>query len=167
MLQAIGRALHEIDSLPATPRPVPGTDLQLCAGRPGSASARYLGAPEFAASHARHRGALRGTQPNENRLSGFPIAPALLHSRGILTQKADTLLDSYVRSSGVTPVNSMPPFLQSVMVINRLLYSLDLTKRVYLEGAGFAQLLSDFLPLAVIVLVTLSGTAWLFRRRLT
>jgi len=53
------------------------------------------------------------------------------------------------------------------MVINRLLYSLDLTKRVYLEGAGFAQLLSDFLPLAIIGLVTLSGAAWLFRRRLT
>jgi ABC-2 type transport system permease protein len=66
-----------------------------------------------------------------------------------------------------TPVNSMPAFLQSVMVINPLLYSLDLTKRVYLEGAGFAQLLSDFLPLAVIGLVTLSGAAWLFRRRLT
>jgi ABC-2 type transport system permease protein len=53
------------------------------------------------------------------------------------------------------------------MVINPLLYSLDLTKRVYLEGAGFAQLLSDFLPLAAIGLVTLSVAAWLFRRRLT
>jgi ABC-2 type transport system permease protein len=66
-----------------------------------------------------------------------------------------------------TPVNSMPEFLQSVMVINPLRYSLDLTKRVYLEGAGFAQLLSDFLPLAAIGLVTLSVAAWLFRWRLT
>ena len=66
-----------------------------------------------------------------------------------------------------TPVNSMPEFLQSVMVINPLRYSLDLTKRVYLEGAGFALLLSDFLPLAAIGLATLSGAAWLFRRRLT
>ena len=66
-----------------------------------------------------------------------------------------------------TPITSMPGFLQSIMVINPLRYSLDLTKRVYLEGAGFAQLLSDFLPLTVIGLVTLSGAAWLFRRRLT
>jgi len=66
-----------------------------------------------------------------------------------------------------TPFNSMPEFLQSVMVINPLRYSLDLTKRVYLEGAGFAQLLSDFLPLAAIGLVTLSVAAWLFRWRLT
>jgi ABC-2 type transport system permease protein len=66
-----------------------------------------------------------------------------------------------------TPFNSMPEFLRSVMVINPLRYALDLTKRVYLEDAGFAQLLPDFLPLAVIGLVTLSGAAWLFRRRLT
>jgi ABC-2 type transport system permease protein len=48
-----------------------------------------------------------------------------------------------------------------------LRYSLDLTKRVYLEDAGFAQLFSDFLALAVIGLLTLSGAAWLFRRRLS
>jgi len=65
-----------------------------------------------------------------------------------------------------TPVASMPEFLQSAMIINPLRYALDLTKRVYLEDAGFSQLLPDFLPLAVIGLVTLSGAAWLFRRRL-
>jgi ABC-2 type transport system permease protein len=66
-----------------------------------------------------------------------------------------------------TPISSMPDFLQSVMVINPLRYALDLTKRVYLEDAGFSQLLSDFLPLTAIGLVTLSGAAWLFSRRLT
>ncbi len=66
-----------------------------------------------------------------------------------------------------TPFNSMPESLQAVMVINPLRYALDLTKRVYLEDAGFARLLSDFLPLTIIGLVTLSGSAWLFRRRLT
>ena len=66
-----------------------------------------------------------------------------------------------------TPFNSMPEFLQSVMVINPLHYALDLTRRVYLEDAGFVQLFSDFLSLTIIGLVTLSGAAWLFRRRLT
>jgi ABC-2 type transport system permease protein len=66
-----------------------------------------------------------------------------------------------------TPVNSMPEFLQSALVINPLRYALDLTKRIYLENAGFAQLSSDFLPLTVIGLVTLFGAAWLFRKRLT
>ena len=72
-----------------------------------------------------------------------------------------------ILSGLTTPFNSMPDFLQSAMVINPLRYALDLTRRVYLEDAGFAQLLSDFFPLAVIGVVTLSGSTWLFRRRLT
>ncbi len=66
-----------------------------------------------------------------------------------------------------TPISSMPEFLQSVMVINPLRYALDLTKRVYLEDAGFTQLVPDLVPLTVIGLVTLSGASWLFSRRLT
>jgi ABC-2 type transport system permease protein len=66
-----------------------------------------------------------------------------------------------------TPVSSMPAILQSAMIINPLRYSLDLTKRVYLDGAGFVNLVSDLIPLLIIGLVTLSGAAWLFRRRLT
>jgi ABC-2 type transport system permease protein len=70
-------------------------------------------------------------------------------------------------SGFTTPFSSMPSALQSIMVINPLRYALDITKRVYLEGAGFATLVPDFIPLIVIGLLTLSGAAWLFRRRLT
>jgi ABC-2 type transport system permease protein len=70
-------------------------------------------------------------------------------------------------SGFTTPFSSMPDVLQTVMVINPLRYALDITKRVYLEGAGFVNLLSDFIPLVAIGLVTLSGAAWLFRRRLS
>jgi ABC-2 type transport system permease protein len=70
-------------------------------------------------------------------------------------------------SGFTTPFSSMPDALQTVMVINPLRYALDITKRVYLEGAGFVNLLPDFIPLLAIGLVTLSGAAWLFRRRLS
>jgi ABC-2 type transport system permease protein len=66
-----------------------------------------------------------------------------------------------------TPFSSMPYVLQTVMIINPLRYALDLTKRVYLEGAGFVTLVPDFVPLVIIGLATLTGAAWLFRRRLT
>jgi ABC-2 type transport system permease protein len=66
-----------------------------------------------------------------------------------------------------TPFSSMPEVLQTVMIINPLRYALDLTKRVYLEGAGFVVLVPDFVPLLIIGLVTLTSAAWLFRRRLT
>src|ERR1022692_477470 len=80
---------------------------------------------------------------------------------------AFVLVMPFALLSGLTtPISSMPEFLQSAMVINPLRYALDLTKRVYLEDAGFAQLLPDFLPLTIIGLVTLSGSAWLFSRRL-
>jgi ABC-2 type transport system permease protein len=72
-----------------------------------------------------------------------------------------------ILSGLTTPFSSMPHFLQSAMVINPLRYALDLTRRVYLEDAGFTQLFADFFPLAIIGLITLSGSAWLFRRRLT
>jgi ABC-2 type transport system permease protein len=70
-------------------------------------------------------------------------------------------------SGFTTPFSSMPDALQTLMVINPLRYALDITKRVYLEGAGFGTLMPDFVPLLVIGLVTLWGAAWLFRRRLT
>ena len=74
----------------------------------------------------------------------------------------------FVLLSGfTTPFSSMPDVLQTAMVINPLRYALDITKRVYLEGAGFDNLLSDFIPLFAIGLLTLSGAAWLFRKRLT
>jgi len=66
-----------------------------------------------------------------------------------------------------TPVNSQPQLLQTVMVINPLRYALDLTKRVFLEDAGFVQLGADFLPLGVIGLFTLAGAACMFTRRLS
>jgi len=69
-------------------------------------------------------------------------------------------------SGFTTPFSSMPATLQTVMMINPLRYALDITKRVYLEGAGFVTLLPDFMPLLIIGLLTLSGAAWLFRRRL-
>jgi ABC-2 type transport system permease protein len=72
-----------------------------------------------------------------------------------------------ILSGLTTPFSSMPDFLQSVMIINPLRYALDMTKRVYLEDAGFAQLIPDFLPLTIIGIATLSGAAWLFSRRLT
>jgi ABC-2 type transport system permease protein len=72
-----------------------------------------------------------------------------------------------ILSGLTTPVSSMPDFLQTAMLINPLRYALDMTKRVYLEDAGFVQLISDFVPLTIIGVLTLSGAAWLFSRRLT
>ncbi len=78
------------------------------------------------------------------------------------------LMMPFTMLSGLaTPFSSIPQVLQTIMVINPLRYALDITKRVYLEHAGFILLLSDFIPLILIGIFTLFGAAWLFRRRLT
>jgi len=63
-----------------------------------------------------------------------------------------------------TPISNMPKVFQYFTYINPLRYAIDIAQRVYLEGAGIANLFPDLWPLAIIALATLFGTAWLFRR---
>jgi ABC-2 type transport system permease protein len=42
-----------------------------------------------------------------------------------------------------TPLSSMPGWLQYLTAINPLRYAIDITRRVYLEGAGLYLLISD------------------------
>jgi ABC-2 type transport system permease protein len=67
----------------------------------------------------------------------------------------------------MTPISNMPEALQVATLINPLRYAIELTQRVYLEGAGVARLLPLLWPLALIGAVTLSFSAWFFRHRLT
>jgi ABC-2 type transport system permease protein len=66
-----------------------------------------------------------------------------------------------------TPISNMPLVLQYFTVINPLRYAIEITHRVYLEGAGFAELWPQLWPLALIATLTLSAAAWMFRDRLT
>ena len=65
-----------------------------------------------------------------------------------------------------TPLSNMPEILQYVTLANPLRYAIDMARRVYLEGAGFEQIITDLWPMAIIATVTLSAAAWLFRRGL-
>jgi ABC-2 type transport system permease protein len=64
-----------------------------------------------------------------------------------------------------TPLSSMPQSLQYLTFINPLRWAIDLTRRVYLEGAGFALIASDLWRMALIALVTLTAATWMFRLR--
>jgi pyoluteorin transport system permease protein len=76
------------------------------------------------------------------------------------------LMMPFVLMSGLTtPLSSMPEILQYATLINPLRYAIEITHRVYLEGAGLAQLVPDLWPLAIIAAGTLSAAAWMFRHR--
>jgi ABC-2 type transport system permease protein len=65
-----------------------------------------------------------------------------------------------------TPIANMPAVLQWFTAINPLRYAIDITQRVYLEGAGLDRLTQDLIPLTIISAVTLTAGSWLFRNRL-
>jgi ABC-2 type transport system permease protein len=66
-----------------------------------------------------------------------------------------------------TPLSSMPKTLQYFTMVNPLRYAIDITQRVYLEGASIDQLFSDLWPLCLIAVITLSVASWMFRHKLT
>ena len=77
------------------------------------------------------------------------------------------LIMPFALLSGLTtPVSSMPMFLQYVTLINPLRYAIDITRRVYLEGAGLDLLTADLWPLAVISAITLGAASWMFGHRM-
>lgn len=73
----------------------------------------------------------------------------------------------FILLSGLaTPISSMPAALQDLTLINPLRYAIEISHRVYLEGAGLGRLIPDLLPLAGIGAVALTGASWMFERRL-
>jgi ABC-2 type transport system permease protein len=77
------------------------------------------------------------------------------------------LMPMILLSGLFTPVSTMPAALRDLDAVNPLRYALDITQRIYLEGAGLPALTSDLVPLAVIAAASLAASAWLFRNRLT
>jgi len=77
------------------------------------------------------------------------------------------LLMPFILLSGLaTPIGNMPEVFQTLTFANPLRYAIDISRRVYLEGAGFTDIFRDLWPLAAITAVTLPVSAWMFRNRL-
>lgn len=65
-----------------------------------------------------------------------------------------------------TPLSSMPIAVQYLTAMNPLRYAIDITRRVYLEGAGLDLLTADLWPLALLAALTLGGASWMFSHRM-
>ena len=73
----------------------------------------------------------------------------------------------FMLMSGLTtPIMNMPEALQYLTRLNPLRYAISMTRQIYLEGAGIAQLLPEMLALLAIAAVMLPIAAWMFRNRL-
>lgn len=76
------------------------------------------------------------------------------------------LMPMILLSGFATPIASMPYGMQIATLLNPARHGVEFAQRVYLEGAGFAELTGSLWPLAAIAAATLSAASGLFRKRL-
>ena len=77
------------------------------------------------------------------------------------------LLMPMVLLSGLaTPVANMPEILQKLTYANPMRFALEAVRRIYLEGAVFAEVGYNFIPMLLVAALTLPLAAWLFRNNI-
>ncbi len=77
------------------------------------------------------------------------------------------IVPAVILSGFTTPIANMPEVVQWLTYLDPLRYFLVIVRGVTLEGDGFALLLHQFWPMAIIGAVTLVLAAWLFRHRMS
>ncbi len=76
------------------------------------------------------------------------------------------VVPAVILSGFATPIANMPPIVQDLTYINPMRYFLIIIRLVFLEGASFDLLWTQYWPMAVIGIATLTMAGWLFRRRM-
>jgi len=69
-------------------------------------------------------------------------------------------------SGFASPVENMPQWLQDLTIINPLRYFLVIARGLFLKDLPVAVVLENLIPLILISLFLMAGSAWFFRRRL-
>lgn len=98
---------------------------------------------------------------------GLSISAVSLSMQQAMLYTFMLIMPLMLLSGLLTPVRNMPAILGVVTYINPLRFGVDLVRRVYLEGATFADVAFNFVPLIAVAAVTLPLAAWLFRNRLS
>ena len=76
------------------------------------------------------------------------------------------LVPAVILSGFATPIANMPDLVQGITYANPMRYFLIILRGVFLEGDGYAQLLSQYWPMALIAVINLLLAGWLFRHRM-
>jgi ABC-2 type transport system permease protein len=76
------------------------------------------------------------------------------------------LVPSIILSGFTTPIANMPPWIQSLTLLNPMRYFLVIIRGTFLQAAPFSSLIPQFWPMLLIGLVCLTLAGWLFRHRM-
>ena len=98
---------------------------------------------------------------------GLSISALSLNMQQAMLYTFLLIMPLMLLSGLLTPVKNMPEVLQIATYVNPLRFGMSIVRRVYLEGAGLAEVGLDFIPLLLLAAVTLPLAAWLFRNRLS
>ncbi|MBP7000195.1 ABC transporter permease [Amaricoccus sp.] len=97
---------------------------------------------------------------------GLSISAVALTMQQAMLYTFMLIMPLMLLSGLLTPVRNMPWALQVATYANPLRFGIDTVRRVYLEGASFADVAPNFVPLLATAAVTLPLAGWLFRHRL-
>ena len=76
------------------------------------------------------------------------------------------MVPAIILSGFATPIRNMPWLVQDITRLDPLRYFLVVLRNVFLEGTPFHLLLDQFWPMALIGMVSLAISGWLFRNRM-
>jgi len=76
------------------------------------------------------------------------------------------MVPAVILSGFATPIENMPPLVQWITYLNPMRYFLVIVRSVFLQGASFDLLWSQYWPMLLIGITTLSMAALLFRKRM-
>ena len=76
------------------------------------------------------------------------------------------LVPAVILSGFATPIANMPELVQDLTYINPMRYFLIIVRGVYLEGNSYADLISQFWPMTLIGLISLTLAGWMFKHRM-
>ena len=75
------------------------------------------------------------------------------------------MMPAVLLSGFTTPIENMPHWLQQATIANPARYAVAGCRAVFLEGADLAEVGQYLLPMAVVAVVTLAASGWLFGHR--
>ncbi len=76
------------------------------------------------------------------------------------------LVPAVILSGFTTPIANMPAIVQKLTLLNPMRYFMVVLRGVFLEKAPWSLMISQYWPMALIGLATLTAAAWLFRHRI-
>ena len=76
------------------------------------------------------------------------------------------LVPAVILSGFTTPIANMPLVVQKLTLLNPMRYFMVVLRGVFLEKAPWSLMISQYWPMALIGLATLTAAAWLFRHRI-